>query len=79
VEDARILQHRSVRGALDSACAHGESADEAWPMWLLGEIASRIERPDVAQAETRYREALAVARERRLGWLSGSKPLPAAA
>ncbi len=32
-------------------------------LWLLGETASRRERPDVEQAELRYREALALANE----------------
>jgi len=39
----------------------GERGLEAWALWLLGEIASRRETPDVEGAEGHYRGALALA------------------
>ena len=41
----------------------GERGLEAWALFLLGEIASRREPPEVEAAEGRYREALALADE----------------
>jgi hypothetical protein len=36
---------------------------KAWVLWLLGEIAALREPPEIALAETHYREALALAGE----------------
>jgi class 3 adenylate cyclase/tetratricopeptide (TPR) repeat protein len=58
----------------DAATQHGEHAlqlarqsreqgNEAWALRLLGEIAIHTDRPDVAQAESYYRQALALADE----------------
>jgi class 3 adenylate cyclase/tetratricopeptide (TPR) repeat protein len=41
----------------------GEHGLEAWALFLLGEIASRREPPEVQTADGRYREALALANE----------------
>ncbi len=47
--------------ALELARRREERAHEAWALRLLGEIAARGQPPDVAEAEARYGEALAVA------------------
>jgi tetratricopeptide (TPR) repeat protein len=49
----------------------GERGLEAWALWLLGEIASRRDPPNVETAEGHYREAVALAEE------AGMRPLVA--
>jgi class 3 adenylate cyclase/tetratricopeptide (TPR) repeat protein len=49
--------------ALTRARARGEQGNEALALRLLGEIAAQAEPPDVAEAEARYGEALALAGE----------------
>ena len=56
---SRHARHRKMRG------------EEAWALWLLGEIAMRRDPPDVAQAEAHYQQALALAEE------LGMRPLQA--
>jgi class 3 adenylate cyclase/tetratricopeptide (TPR) repeat protein len=67
LEEAQALAER----ALALARAHQERGNEAYALRLLGEIAARREPPDVAQAETHYRQALALAEE------LGMRPLQA--
>src|SRR5262249_37027206 len=57
--------------ALERAAATGETGNRAWALRLQGEIAARQEPPDVAGAEARFREALAIAAE------LGMRPLQA--
>ena len=57
--------------ALALACAQQERGYEAWALRLLGEIAARCAPPDVDQAATHYRQALALAEE------LGMRPLQA--
>ena len=59
VEDARACADRAVRLTRE----RGERGHEAWALRLLGEIASRHDRPDVATAEAHYGAAIAVASE----------------
>ena len=49
------------RRALALAREHKERGHEAWALRFLAEVASRVEPPDRTEAETRYREALALA------------------
>jgi tetratricopeptide (TPR) repeat protein len=49
--------------ALATAREHGQRGQEAWALRLLGEIACARETPDVDTAESRYREAMALADE----------------
>src|SRR5499433_760201 len=49
------------RRALALAREHKERGYEAWALRFLAEVASRVEPPDRTEAETRYREALALA------------------
>jgi tetratricopeptide (TPR) repeat protein len=57
VEDARACADR----ALVLARERGERGHEAWALCLLGDIASRHDRPDVATAEAHYGAAMALA------------------
>jgi class 3 adenylate cyclase/tetratricopeptide (TPR) repeat protein len=57
--------------ALALAHAHKERGHEAWTLRLLGEIAAQREPPDIAQAESHYRQALVLADE------LGMRPLQA--
>ena len=66
-EDASGLAER----ALQVAEAQKGSADRAWALRLLGEIAARREPPLVEKAETHYRQALVLAEE------LGMRPLQA--
>jgi class 3 adenylate cyclase/tetratricopeptide (TPR) repeat protein len=59
LEDALTQAER----ALALTRERGERGLEAWALFLLGEIASRREPPDVGSAEGRYRKALALADE----------------
>ena len=49
--------------ALALAREHEERGNEAWALRLLGEIAAHADPPDVEQAESYYRQALALAEE----------------
>jgi tetratricopeptide (TPR) repeat protein len=57
LEEAHALAEHTL------ACAreHQERGHEAYALRLLGDIAARREPPDVAEAEARYRQALALA------------------
>jgi predicted ATPase len=55
--------HRLAQRGLDSACHRKRRGEEAQARWLLGEIAMRLDPPDVAQAEAHYQQALALADE----------------
>jgi class 3 adenylate cyclase len=59
VQDAATLAAR----ALDLALEHKGRGHQAWALRLRGEIASRGDPPDVHQAESHYRQALALAEE----------------
>jgi tetratricopeptide (TPR) repeat protein len=48
-----------------------ERGNQAWALWLLGEVAAQRQPPDTAQAEAHYRQALALANE------LGMRPLQA--
>jgi tetratricopeptide (TPR) repeat protein len=63
--------HALAEQALAHARAHQERGHQAYALRLLGEIAVRRDPPDVAQAETHYRHALALANE------LGMRPLQA--
>jgi class 3 adenylate cyclase/tetratricopeptide (TPR) repeat protein len=62
---------RAAQDALALAIHHKERGSEAWVLRLLGEIAAQAEPLDPAEAEARYREALALADE------LGMRPLAA--
>jgi class 3 adenylate cyclase/tetratricopeptide (TPR) repeat protein len=59
LEEARALAER----ALVLSRTHRARGNEVWSLRLLGEIARYGHPPDVAQAETYYRQALALAEE----------------
>jgi tetratricopeptide (TPR) repeat protein len=59
VKEATRLAER----ALELAQTHRQRGHEAWALRLLGEIAVRAEPPDPKSAESRYRQAIALARE----------------
>ena len=59
VKEATRLAER----ALKLARTHRQRGHEAWALRLLGEIAVRAEPPDPKSAESRYRQAIALARE----------------
>jgi class 3 adenylate cyclase/tetratricopeptide (TPR) repeat protein len=61
-DEAMVLARR----ALDLARAHKEQGHEAWALRLLGEIALHGTPPEVEQAEVAYRQAMALAKERRM-------------
>jgi tetratricopeptide (TPR) repeat protein len=69
LSEAYLLTGRrgEARGLAERALAlaeeHGQRGDEAWALWLLGEIAAQADPPDVKQAETYYRQALTLADE----------------
>jgi tetratricopeptide (TPR) repeat protein len=67
LEEAHALAKRTL--ALTRA--HQERGNEAYALRLLGDIAARREPPEVAQAETHYQQALALAEE------LGMRPLQA--
>jgi len=58
-EDALAIARR----ALDLARARSERGSEARALWLLGELASRLEALEAQQAEERYRQAIPLAVE----------------
>ena len=62
---------RSAQRALALARTHGERGYQAHALRLLGDIHTQREPPDVAPAETHYRDALALAEE------LGMRPLQA--
>jgi tetratricopeptide (TPR) repeat protein len=53
--------HVLAEGALVHACAHQEWGQKAYALRLLSEIAAHREPPNAEQAETYYRQALALA------------------
>jgi len=59
VEEAHALAER----ALSLARAHQERGNEAYALYLLGELAVRCEPPDFALAAAHYQQALALADE----------------
>jgi class 3 adenylate cyclase/tetratricopeptide (TPR) repeat protein len=63
--------HRHAERALRLTRERGERGDEAYALRLLGEIHSRETPPDDRKAETRYRQAMALADE------LGMRPLAA--
>ena len=63
--------HALAESALTLTCRHQERGNQAYALRLLGDIAARREPPDIAQAETHYQHALALARE------LGMRPLQA--
>ena len=67
LEEAHALAER----ALALAREHQERGHQAYALRLLGDIAARREPPEVEQAETHYRQALALAEE------LGMRPLQA--
>jgi tetratricopeptide (TPR) repeat protein len=67
IEAARACAARAVMLARE----RGERGQEAWALRLLGDIASRHDRPDVATAEAHYGAAMALASE------LGMRPLQA--
>jgi tetratricopeptide (TPR) repeat protein len=67
LEDALLLAQRT----LTLTRAHGERGYQAHALRLLGDIHAQRQPPDVAPAETHYREALALAEE------LGMRPLQA--
>jgi tetratricopeptide (TPR) repeat protein len=67
----RNLAAATCDRALTLAREYGERGNEAWILCLLGEMASRVDQPDVGIVEGHYREAMALADER------GMRPLVA--
>ncbi len=59
VNDASDLAERALSLGRD----RNERGNQAWTLRLLGEIAARRERPDIATVETYYRQALTLAEE----------------
>jgi DNA-binding NtrC family response regulator/tetratricopeptide (TPR) repeat protein/class 3 adenylate cyclase len=59
VEDAHRLAERLLALSRDRK----ERGNQAWALWLLGEIAAQRQPPDTEQAEAHYRQALALAEE----------------
>ena len=62
MDDATHAAHE----ALASARERKLRGTEAWTLWLLGEIASLRESPDIESAEQHYRQGLALATELRM-------------
>ena len=60
---ARTTRCDSPSARSRSPAQHKERGDEAWALRLLGEIAAHADPPDVEQAESHYRQALALADE----------------
>jgi tetratricopeptide (TPR) repeat protein/class 3 adenylate cyclase len=59
VEEAHRLAERLLTLSRDRK----ERGNQAWALWLLGEIAAQRRPPDAEQAEAHYRQALALAEE----------------
>jgi tetratricopeptide (TPR) repeat protein len=59
LEEAQVLADR----ALAHARAHKERGNQAYALRLLGDIATHRDPPEVEEANTHYREALALANE----------------
>jgi tetratricopeptide (TPR) repeat protein len=57
VEDAHRLAERLLTLSRDRK----ERGNQAWALWLLGEVAAQRQPQDTAQAEAHYRQALALA------------------
>jgi tetratricopeptide (TPR) repeat protein len=67
VEDADRLAQRGLTNARE----RNRRGEEAWALWLLGEIAMHRDPPDLALADVHYQQALALAEE------LGMRPLQA--
>jgi tetratricopeptide (TPR) repeat protein len=63
--------HRLAERLLGLARERRERGNQAWSLWLLGEVAAQCQPPDTEQAEARYRQALTLAEE------LGMRPLQA--
>jgi tetratricopeptide (TPR) repeat protein len=59
LDGARVLAQRALEGCIRG----GQRGAQAWALRLLGDIAAAEASPDDETAETRYREALALAHE----------------
>jgi tetratricopeptide (TPR) repeat protein len=59
VEEAHRLAERLLTLCRDRK----ERGNQAWALWLLGEIAAQRRPPDTEQAEAHYRQALTLAEE----------------
>jgi tetratricopeptide (TPR) repeat protein len=59
VEDAHRLAERLLALSRDRK----ERGNQAWALWLLGEIAAQRHPPDAEQAEAHYRQALTLVEE----------------
>ena len=59
LEEARTLASR----ALDHSRTHQERGREAYALRLLGDIATHRDPPEIEEADTSYRQALALAEE----------------
>jgi tetratricopeptide (TPR) repeat protein len=57
VEEADRLAQRGLANARE----HNRRGEEAWTLWLLGEIAMQRDLPDAAQVKAHYQQALALA------------------
>ena len=57
VEEADRLAQRGLANARE----HNKRGEEAWALWLLGEIAMHRDPPDLALADAHYQQALALA------------------
>jgi hypothetical protein len=57
VEEADRLAQRSLANAREC----NKRGDEAWVLWLLGEVALHRDPPDFVQAEPHYQRALTLA------------------
>lgn len=66
-EDAHRLAERALALSRDRK----ERGNQAWTLWLSGEVAAQRQPSDAEQAEAHYRQALALAEER------GMRPLQA--
>jgi tetratricopeptide (TPR) repeat protein len=67
VEEADRLAQRGLANARE----RNRRGEEAWALWLLGEIAMHRDPPDLALADVHYQQALALAEE------LGMRPLQA--
>ena len=53
--------HEYAEQALQNSQAHNERGNQAWALWLLGDITMHHAPPHVEQAESHYHQALALA------------------
>jgi tetratricopeptide (TPR) repeat protein len=59
--------HRLAERLLALSRDRKERGNQAWALWLLGEIAAQCQSPDAAQAEAHYRQVLTLAEELGIG------------